>query len=1135
MSLGESSLQWKYHVFLSFRGGDTRLSFTNHLYAALVRKGIITFRDDKQLHKGDAISQHLHQSIQQSLAAIVVISENYASSTWCLDELKLILESRIDVFPVFYGVTPSDVRYQKNSFAEAFNKHVVRFEQDEEKVQKWRDCLKEVADFSGWESKDMAEAELIEDVIEKVWIKLQPKLPSYNEGVVGFDSRVKKMISLLSIGSQDIRFIGIWGMAGTGKTILARVIYETISSQFEIKCFLLNVREVSQTSDGLVSLQRKLLSTLKISNLEIDDLYDGKKKIMNLLCNKSVLLVLDDISHLSQLENLAKTKGWFGPCSRVIITTKDMHLLVSHGACEKYEMRILNESSSFQLFSQKAFRRDKPPEGYLEITKSMVKYAGGLPLALKVLGSFVCGRSLSQWKDALDKIKQVLPKDILNTLIIGYDGLEDAEKTLFLDIAFFFTGRSKIEVIQVLADCGLNPTIGISLLIERSLVSCCGGILEMHDLLQEMGRNIVYQESPDDASRRSRLCSLEDINRVFRKNKGTNIIQGIVLKSSDPCEAYWHPEAFSKMDNLRVLIILCDLHLPLGLKCLSSSLKLLEWKGYPLEYLPFGLQLLELVHLKMHCSKLKQLWNGTQIFRELKSIDLSDSRDLIQTPDISEVPCLESLVLKGCKNLVEVHQSVAKHKNVAILDLEGCISLKTLPRKLEMNALEKFILSGCSQIKNLPEFGESMECLSMLNLRDCTSLVSLPQSVRNMKSFRDLNIHGCSKLFKLTNNSNENNVVEEIDETETGRREVHSSAIDLKSLNMLLNKGYDWLITNSWSFSLLTEKVFDFVKYPVSMDSKLPSLSSFPRLKKLDMGNCNLSDGPIIDHIGHLTSLEVLYLAGNNFVDLTASIGNLSRLQRLGLYKCRRLRTLPELPPSVCQLLMNDCTQLEPMLFDTQIILKIFEANRWSLTRELWFLIPGSEIPAWFEHQDYFSLKPSLAPFDYHEEYAFIVSTIVNIPDYCLSSDWIGIIVCFLLESGLKADLHRHIRRSPVTIGWSFKDPDAETVYPLRFTKRRWTHFKGNHLLITTFGSDHRIYKHYLTCGKSKVQLIFCGENICKCGKLKLKNCGIRVICKEDGVSRRGEETSEVEVPSTSVESDVHKQSRITEITDEYE
>ncbi|KAK7257138.1 hypothetical protein RIF29_30891 [Crotalaria pallida] len=425
------------------------------------------------------------------------------------------------------------------------------------------------------------------------------------------------MDSLLSIGNEDVRFIGIWGMAGVGKTTFARVIYERIYSHFEIYCFLPNVREVSKTSDGLVCLQRKLLSLLKIRNLEIDDVYDGKKKIRNLLCRKKVLLVLDDINSLSQLENLAQKQEWFGPGSRVIVTVRDMHLLVSHGVCEKYKMKILNSSDSFKLFSLKAFKRDQPPELYLELTKSMVKYAGGLPLALEVLGSFLCGRGLSEWKDVVANMSQVPRNEILNPLKISYDGLGDAEKTMFLDIAFFFTGRLKVDVVQILKDFGLQPTIGISLLIEKSLITCGGtcqkGILEMHDLLQEMGRNVVFQESPTDTSKRSRLCSLEDINQLLRKNKGSECIQGIILKLSDSCEADWDPEAFSKLCNLRVLIILCNLHLPLGLKCLSSSLRLLEWKGYPLQDLPLGLPLDELVHLKMHCSKLKRLWSGTQV------------------------------------------------------------------------------------------------------------------------------------------------------------------------------------------------------------------------------------------------------------------------------------------------------------------------------------------------------------------------------------------------------------------------------------------------------------------------------------------------------------------------------------------
>lgn len=78
-------------------------------------------------------------------------------------------------------------------------------------------------------------------------------------------------------------------------------------------------------------------------------------------------------------------------------------------------------------------------------------------------------------------------------------------------------------------------------------------------------------------------------------------------------EARWNPEAFSKMCNLRLLIILCDLHLSLGLKCLSSSLRVIVWRGYPMNTLPLGVQLDKLVHLQIVSSKVKQLWKGTQV------------------------------------------------------------------------------------------------------------------------------------------------------------------------------------------------------------------------------------------------------------------------------------------------------------------------------------------------------------------------------------------------------------------------------------------------------------------------------------------------------------------------------------------
>lgn len=151
-----STPQWKYDVFLSFRGEDTRTSFTDHLYAALNQKGIVAFRDDRSLQRGKEIAPELLKAIEDSRLSIVILSRNYASSTWCLDELVKILDCMNTkgqiIFPIFYNVDPSDVRKQKGYFKKAFAKHDEDFGQNAEKVNKWRTTLTKVANLSGWDS-----------------------------------------------------------------------------------------------------------------------------------------------------------------------------------------------------------------------------------------------------------------------------------------------------------------------------------------------------------------------------------------------------------------------------------------------------------------------------------------------------------------------------------------------------------------------------------------------------------------------------------------------------------------------------------------------------------------------------------------------------------------------------------------------------------------------------------------------------------------------------------------------------------------------------------------------------------------------------------------------------------------------
>ena len=157
-SSSSSSRWWIYDVFLSFRGMDTRNNFTDHLYAALQRSGIFTFRDNERLERGKSISPELLKAIEESRISIVILSKNYASSTWCLDELAKIIQCMkvmgMTVLPIFYDVDPSDVRKQMGTFAQAFAEHEECLKENTERVKTWRDALSEVANLTGWHSQD---------------------------------------------------------------------------------------------------------------------------------------------------------------------------------------------------------------------------------------------------------------------------------------------------------------------------------------------------------------------------------------------------------------------------------------------------------------------------------------------------------------------------------------------------------------------------------------------------------------------------------------------------------------------------------------------------------------------------------------------------------------------------------------------------------------------------------------------------------------------------------------------------------------------------------------------------------------------------------------------------------------------
>ncbi|XP_034676889.1 TMV resistance protein N-like isoform X1 [Vitis riparia] len=205
MAAASSSCQGSYDVFLNFRGKDTRNGFTAHLYEALCNKEIRTFMDADKIVKGEEISASLVTAMDKSMFCIVVLSKNYASSTWCLDELVQILKcknaKKQTVLPIFYNVNPSDVREQKGSFAKAFAKLEEKYKEKMERVHIWKQALTEVANISGWDARNRHEPMLTKEIIQYISNALINRSSKDVEAIVRVDShlQVKERIPVLNI------------------------------------------------------------------------------------------------------------------------------------------------------------------------------------------------------------------------------------------------------------------------------------------------------------------------------------------------------------------------------------------------------------------------------------------------------------------------------------------------------------------------------------------------------------------------------------------------------------------------------------------------------------------------------------------------------------------------------------------------------------------------------------------------------------------------------------------------------------------------------------------------------------------------------------------------------------------------
>ncbi|KAK3428266.1 hypothetical protein EUGRSUZ_F04314 [Eucalyptus grandis] len=906
-----------YEVYLSFRGPDTRAGFADFLYTYLTDAGVRAYRDDEERRIGEEISLEQLVAVEQSKIFIPIFSKGYASSIWCLRELTQMVEYRKregrKIYPIFYDVSPYEVRYLMGGYDEAFRSfrsHERKNRYDNKTIREWEDALQEVGSLDGWDSM-----EKMKDEARWRAADMETSYGNYAilpvQNLVGIDDNVKHMTDLLEMEVNDeVHIIGIYGTDGIGKTALAKAVYKCISSCFDSCSFLAEVEE-TQNSHGIQFLQNKLIHDILERDREDLSFDERIEDYLDIFCEMKVLIVVDDVEKPSDLHAIVGDHlHWFGPGSRIIVTSKNSGILKEYDP-EKARtclVSALDNGQAFELFCRHAFRMQSSIPDYDGLAKWIVNATAKLPLAIEVLGSFLRGKSIQEWEN-MKKSMEVCMMSYQETSVgleeicgICYKELDQRQKDIFLDIARFVSGVDARTASYMWFNCHL-PSSGCILMPLAKIGE--NNELQMHRLLRCLGKRILNQEGsggpigskfyvqdigPKAISRKKGILNVETLSFDFTAGdfKGMQVIR------------------FLKLNNAKVSGDFAGAF---------PSLRWLCWQRCPLEFDARNFILRELVILDLSWSKVTKDWGGwTKIkMKKLKVLNLTGCSGLLITPNFSDYKDLEILILERCSRLVKLGPSIGHLTRLVSLNLKFCSRLHGLPEELgRTTALKELFIDGTS-VRHIPNSIGNLTQLEIISGFECRFLTYLPSSIGYLAALSELSLYGAN-IIELPSSLGELLKLRRLSLRECRNlRQLPDSIGVMESLEEL---DISATLICGLPDSIRCLKRLRVLRMDSSFIREFPGeIGNLTNLEELHASGCLALRGAIPSDIKKLHRLRTLTLGHSSISSLPPEISTISGLLTLDLSQCNEIEQLPKLPPSlICLRVSSERMKAIPLI-----------------------------------------------------------------------------------------------------------------------------------------------------------------------------------------------------------------------------